>query len=99
MSVGFPQTLNDLNSQVGGQSVALREALRNVQRLKLQLDAVTDGVLLAAPYTLVQGDINTLRSAYVDMNDLALVYQGSASSHLTGTYDYRTFAKLLWGWV
>jgi hypothetical protein len=99
MSVGFPQTLNDLNSQVGGQSVALREALRNVQRLKLQLDAVTDGVLLAAPYALAQGDINTLRSAYVDMNDLALVYQGSASSHLTGTYDYRTFAKLLWGWV
>jgi hypothetical protein len=99
MSVGFAQTLNDLNSQVGGQSVALREALRNVQRLKLQLDAVTDGVLLAAPYALAQGDINTLRSAYVDMNDLALVYQGSASSHLTGTYDYRTFAKLLWGWV
>lgn len=99
MAVGFPQTLADLNSAVGGQSVALRECLRNIQRFKVQLDAIPDGTLLAAPIALAQGDINTLRSAYADMNDLGNIYLGLASTHLTGTYDYRTFSKLLWGFV
>ena len=99
MTVGFPQTLADLNSQVGGQAVALRECLRNIQRFKVQLDAITDATLLAAPISLAQADINNLRSAYTDMNDLGNIYLGVASSHLTGTYDYRTFSKLLWGFV
>jgi len=99
MTVGFPQGLNDLNSQLGGVAVGVRESLRNAQRLQLQIAAITDATFLAAPYALAQGDINTFRSAIGDLNDLAGVFQGSASSHLTGTYDYRTFSKLLWGFV
>lgn len=99
MAVGFPQTLGDLNSAAGGIAISVRESLRNAQRFQLQLAAITDATLLAAPFTLVQGDINTLRSAIGDLNDLGGVFLGSASTHLTGTYDYRTFSKLLWGFV
>ena len=99
MTVGFPQTLTDLNSQLGGVAVGVREALRNAQRLQLQIAAIPDATFLAAPYAMAQADINTMRSAITDLNDLAGVFQGSASAHLTGTYDYRTFSKLLWGFV
>ena len=99
MSVGFPQTLTDLNSQLGGAAVGIREACRNAQRLQLQIAAITDATFLAAPYLMAQADINTMRSAISDLNDLANAFQGLASAHLTGTYDYRTFSKLLWGFV
>lgn len=99
MTVGFPQSLNDLNSQLGSVSVAVREALRNAQRLQLQIAGIPDATFLAAPYTIVQGDINIMRSAIGDLNDLGNVFLGQSSTHLTGTYDYRTFSKLLWGFV
>jgi hypothetical protein len=99
MTVGFPQTLNDLNSAAGGLSIAVRESLRNAQRFQVQLAAVTDAVLLAAPIALVQADINVLRSSFLDLNDLGNLYTGAASTHLTSTYDYRQFSKLLWGFV
>jgi hypothetical protein len=99
MTVGFPQTLNDLNSQLGGVSVAVREACRNAQRLQLQIAAIPDATFLAAPYAMAQADINTMRSAIGDLNDFANAFQGLASTHLTGAYDYRTFSKLLWGFV
>jgi hypothetical protein len=99
MAIGFPQDLSDLNSQLGGVAVAVREALRNAQRLQLQIAAVPDATFLAAPYNMAQADINTMRSAIGDLNDLGNVFQGVASTHLTGTYDYRTFSKLLWGFV
>jgi len=99
MTVGFPQTLGDLNSAAGGNAVALRQALASIQRFQLQLAAIPDATLLAAPIALAQADINTLRSAYTDLNDYANIYNGIASTHLTGTYDYRTFSKLLWGFV
>jgi hypothetical protein len=99
VTVGFPQTLSDLNSQAGSLSVALRTDMVNIQRFQTQLAAIPDATLLAAPIGLAQADINVLRSAFADMNDLANVYEGIASTHLTGTYDYRTFSKLLWGFV
>lgn len=99
MTVGFPQDLTDLNSQAGGISVGVREALRNAQRFQLQIAAIPDATFLASPYNMAQADINTLRSAIGDLNDLANAFQGTASTHLTGTYDYRTFSKLLWGFV
>ncbi len=99
MSSGFPQTASDLNSQLGSVSVGVREALRNAQRLQLQIAAITDATFLLAPFSYAQADINNFRSAIGDLNDLGGVFLGSSSTHLTGTYDYRTFSKLLWGFV
>ena len=39
---------------------------------------------------------NTLRSAINDMNTLATIYFGTAAQGVTA-YDFRTFAKLLYG--
>ena len=99
MSVGFPQTLNDLNSRAGSLSVAMREQMKSVQTFQNEIAAITDATFLGAPYSMSQADINTLRSAIGDLNDLANVYLGVTSTHVTGTYNYQTFSKLLWGFV
>ena len=97
MTIGYPAASNDINSRAGGLAVAVREALRNVQLFKAWLDTQPDTYFTGLGYS--QTDVNNLRSAFVDLNDLANLYAGAASSHLTGTYDYRTFAKLMTGVV
>jgi hypothetical protein len=94
---GFPFGLNDVNSRAGSLSVACRDTLRQVQLFKAELDTQADAYYTGLGMT--SGDLANLRSAYVDLNDLANVYMGVASTHLTGTYDYRTFSKLMWGAV
>jgi hypothetical protein len=92
---GFPFGLTEINQRAGSLSVAVRDSLRQVQLFKGELDTQVD-----AYYTglgMSSGDLATLRSSFVDLNDIANIYLGVASSHLTGTYDYRTFSKLLWG--
>lgn len=95
MPAGFPFGLNEVNQRGGSLAVAVRDNLRAVQLFKAELDTQVD-----AYYTglgMASGDLANLRSSYVDLNDLGNIYLGVASSHLTGTYDYRTFSKLLWG--
>jgi hypothetical protein len=97
MAAGFPFGLNDINSRAGSLSVAVRDIMRQVQTFKAELDTQVD-----AYYTglgMSAGDLANLRSSYADLNDLANIYQAVTSSHLTGTYDYRTFSKLMWGAV
>ncbi len=93
MSVGFPSSKNDLDSRLGQLAVTLRNDLTEIRRLKAYLDTQTDGNLLALGY--IQAEVNTLRSAYVDLDQLAQVYFGLATR--TPAYDYQTFAKLVCG--
>ena len=63
---------------------------------------MTDAALMALPSAggqpaFVQADVNILRSAFADLTDLNAVFNGLASAHLTGTYAYNQFAKLLTG--
>ena len=102
MSVGIPVSVNDVNQRVGTIAIAIREQLDGARQFKAWLDTQSDAQLIAlpaggAPATLLQADVNVLRSAIADLNDLNLVYQGLTSAHVTGTYDYRTFSKLLTG--
>ena len=95
MSAGNPQTMNDWNYRSGSLAVQLRETLHMIAVFATELGAITDADLIALGF--VQADVNTLRSAIGDANDLATIFGGGASVHLTGTYDYTTFVKLLYG--
>lgn len=95
MAAGNPQGLTDWNYRAGSLAVQLRETLHNIDVFAATLAATTDAVLLALG--MAQADINTLRSAITDAADLSKVFNGTASVHLTGTYNYTQFIKLLYG--
>ena len=95
MSAGNPQTMNDWNYRSGSLAVQLEETLHLSAVVSSATGAITDAGLIARGF--VEADINTLRSAIGDANDLATIFGGGTSIHLTGTYDYTTFVKLLYG--
>lgn len=95
MAAGNPQGLTDWNYRAGSLAVQLREVLHNIDVFSQELGAAPDATLLALG--MAQGDVNTLRSAITDAADLSKVFNGLASAHVTGTYNYTTFIKLLYG--
>jgi hypothetical protein len=70
----------------------LDRQMLKIQQFKTWLDTVTDAELLASPFSFVQGDINVMRSATGDMDQLRTLYQGGAT--LGSAKDFRTFTKL-----
>jgi hypothetical protein len=95
MTLGFPALKTDVDARSGQLALTLRDTFRSIQLFKAWLDTQTDAALLALGYA--QGEVNTLRSAYTDLDQLRTVYEGTATR--TPAYDYRTFAKLLVGVV
>jgi hypothetical protein len=93
MAVGFPALKTDVDARSGQLALQLRDTLRQVQLFKAWLDTKTDANLLALGYA--QADVDLLKSAYTDLDQLRQVYEGSATR--TPAYDYRTFSKLLIG--
>jgi hypothetical protein len=93
MSVGFPALKTDVDARAGQLALSVRDTLRQVQLFKAWLDTQSDGQLIALGYA--QGDVDKLRSAYVDLDQLRTVYEGTGTR--SPAYDYRTFAKLLVG--
>lgn len=93
MTAGFPAGATDINNRAGNCAYTLREALRSVQLFKAFLDTQTDANLTALG--IAQTDVNTMRSAYVDLDKLRTIYEGTATQ--ASAYDFRTFAKLLTG--
>lgn len=95
MAAGNPQGLADWNNRAGQLAVSARELVHQIQTFELELSACPDATLLALG--MVQDDINNMRSGITDLNDWAGIFQAIASTHLTGTYNYATFLKLLYG--
>lgn len=96
MAAGFQATLSQVNGQGAGLVISLRNTFVQIQEFKAWLDTVGHAGLVALGMSgSAPDDAATLISAFNDLNDLAGVFTGAASTHLTGTYDYRTFAKLL----
>lgn len=93
MSVGYPASKSDIDNRAGSLAVAVRDDFSKVRLFKAFLDSHTDQNLIDLAY--VQADINTLRSAYADLDKLAQIY-GNLATQAT-TYDFQTFAKLLTG--
>jgi hypothetical protein len=94
---GNPALMVNWDSRSGNLAVSLREIMHQIDVFSQELATITDAELEALGYS--SEDVSVLRSAVADMEDLSLVFQGQASQHVTGTYDYQTFVKLLYGVV
>lgn len=95
MAVGYPVTTTDINNTAGRLSAGLRDAFLAVVTFEAWLLATPDATLLAAPYSMAQADINILKSAFSDMNQLNNIRLGTVN--LAVAKDFTTFAKQLTG--
>jgi hypothetical protein len=95
MAAGRSVSVAEFNNVWGGLAGNLHAVLKNIEQAQTVLAGYTSADLVALGF--VQADADTLKSAAGDMADLAGIFRGAASTHLTGTYDYRTFAKRLLG--
>jgi len=93
MSVGLPATKSDIDNQAGRLALALRDDLGRIRLFKAWLDTQADGNLTGLTYS--QAEVDTLRSAYGDLDELRAIYEGSTT--LSVAKDFRTFAKLVTG--
>ncbi len=94
MPLGLAPTQAQVNSQAGQLCFMVMADLTRCQEFKAWLDTQTDANLIALGF--VQAEVNTLRSAFVDLNQLASIFTGTLAQGLTA-YDYRTFSKQLAG--
>jgi hypothetical protein len=96
MTAGFQVTQVQVNNQAGSLAVGIRTIFQQIVEFQNWLDEVGSAGLEALGF--VADDAATLISAFNDLNDLNNIYNGAASTHLTGTYAYQTFAKQLTGY-
>lgn len=91
MAIATTTSVN-VTAACGGLAHDLDRLMLRIQSQKAWLDTLLDSDLIAMGY--VQADVNTLRSAMLDLDKLRQVYQGAAISD--PAYDFRTFAKQLY---
>lgn len=96
MSAGFQITKADIDNTSGQIARSIFTDLGNAQKFKAWLDAysVAD---LTVNWAIPTADGNILKSAFTDLDDLAKVFNNTTSAYLTGTHDYRAFARQLLG--
>lgn len=95
MAIGIQQDAGSVSTWAGNICLEIERVMDQTQHFKAFLDATSDAVLTASPYNFAQTDVNNLRSAFSDLDQLRTIYQGAAT--LATAKDFRTFAKLLRG--
>lgn len=81
---------NTIAGRAGSLFQALDSSFLRIQQYKIFLDTIPDATLIGS-YGFVQGDIDVLRSALNDMEQLRTIYQGTVN--LSVAKDFRSFAK------
>lgn len=97
MAAGLTATLNkqQLDAQMGSICAGLDGVMLQIQQMRQYLLATVDATLTGAQFGYVQGDVNTFKSTFVDLDLLRQIYQGTAN--LTTAQDFRANAKLIFG--
>lgn len=95
MAAGYQVTLADINNAAGRIAVGVRETFQDIVDFKAWLDAQTDNVLTGAPVNMLQADVDVLRSAFADLNQLNSIRTGAAT--LGSAKDFDAFVKRLRG--
>lgn len=93
MSIGRTATQAEFNNATGAIVSALFATMDNIARVKAVLDTLTVQNLVDMGFS--NGDANTLKSAFTDLDKLRTVFNGTATQ--TPAYDFRTFTKLALG--
>ncbi|MGZ3714575.1 MAG: hypothetical protein ACXVA4_04085, partial [Ktedonobacterales bacterium] len=91
---GIQPTKADIDSMSGSLSRELNSVMERITEFKAWLDTQTDNNLQTT-YGYTASDTANLRSAFNDLAQLVTIYQGTAT--LATAKDFRTFAKLIWG--
>lgn len=98
MAQGLSKVRADWDQRAGSIALDLRTLWDRELAFKTALDATTDNDLkTVGPNPYVQGEVDILRSAFGDLDQLRTIWNGSAN--LLVAKDFRTFAKLLTGVV
>lgn len=102
MSIGYAITKATLDNTMGGQVVALRNALNDVVFFKGLLDdstILTDAFLTSLGYTgsISTGEIKQIRDAYTAMTQLNSVSRGTILVGTGSAVDFWFDAKHLAG--
>lgn len=93
MPVGASISQAEINASAGQIARQVFAALDKVEQFKAFLDTKTDPDLVALGF--VQADVNVLRSAIGDLEQLSNIFLGQVN--LASAKDFRTFAKQLIG--
>jgi len=91
--VGATATKDEINNTAGQIARQVFAALNNAEQFKAFLDTKTDQNLLDLSFA--QADVNTLRSAVGDLEQLSNIFLGQVN--LSVAKDFTTFSKLLIG--
>lgn len=94
MSLGYPVSKSDVDGKAGGLALGLRTTFDEIRNFKIWLDTQTD-LALTTGLGYTGAEVNTLRSAATDLDQLRQIYEGLAN--LGVAKDFRAFAKLLTG--
>lgn len=81
---------NTTNARAGSLLQELDATILRIQQFKAFFDTMPDATLIAT-YGYVQADLDVLRSALSDIEQLRGLYQGTATLGIAR--DFRTFAK------
>jgi hypothetical protein len=93
MAVGLIIARADVDAAAGSLALQLNVTMKSIGDLKAWLDTQTDPnlIALAGNPSYTQADVNLLRSAVGDLEQLRTIYQGTVA--LAVPKDFRTFAK------
>lgn len=87
-------TLSGVNSQAGALCASLQSIFRQIDEFQ-QFLLATD--LTQSPILMGSADQAVIKSAFTDLEKLYQIFIGAQTQ---GTaYDFRTFAKQIWGTV
>lgn len=82
-----------INNRIGGLSQQIDRSMLAIQQFKAWMDSLSDATLIST-YGYVQADLDVIRSAVADLDQLRTIYQGAVG--LASPKDFRTFDKLLY---
>src|SRR5262245_45066184 len=94
MSVGLILDRSRVDSTIGSIAVNLKNTVHQAQSFKQWLDTLTDQNLIDS-FGYIQSEVDTLRSAAADLDQLRTIFEGSAN--LSVAKDFRLFVKRVWG--
>lgn len=96
MTAGRSLSAAELNSGAAAIAQAMFSTMDNVTKMKAVLDGYSSAQLVST-FGFVQADADMLKSAFTDMADMVLQWQGSAPDGGAHPRDHRVFAKNLLG--
>jgi hypothetical protein len=90
MSLGITIKKADIDAILGGTARSLLDSIYNAIKVRRQMEAIPDAVLLTIGYT--SDDVVLLRNICADMRDAGDLFAGMAAAGAPGLKDVQTIS-------